>query len=253
MEARPDVGRVLAAEGYEPRPVRALERAGRGLLERHGQAAERDHVRVERVDQTGRTGAERGGAPIHGAASGPIDRVPVEHRPGVGARVGRRDLAEVAGQRAPVDQDVPAAVRATRTREPRVSEREMARERSWACPTASSRLPRAPPVRGERAGPEPRSRAHATAGLAVAGLGAAVLYPVTLAGLIRTPGLGARRGAALGCVASGAAALASPALLRALAAWTGLRTAFAAIVPILLLLGAVDRPVALDYERRAPS
>jgi hypothetical protein len=87
----------------------------------------------------------------------------------------------------------------------------------------------------------PTGPALATGGLALAGLGIAVLYPLTLAGLVGTPGLGAGLGAALGCAASGAAALASPALLGGLAAWTGLRAAFAAVPVLLLLLIALER------------
>ncbi len=83
-----------------------------------------------------------------------------------------------------------------------------------------------------------------TAAMAAAGLGIAVLYPVMLARLVRTPGLGPDRGAALGAAASGTAALASPILLDRLAGPAGLRSAFLVVAPLLLLLLALRRASA---------
>ena len=83
-----------------------------------------------------------------------------------------------------------------------------------------------------------------TAAMAAAGLGIAVLYPVMLARLVRMPGLGPDRGAALGAAASGTAALASPILLDQLAGPAGLRTAFLVVAPLLLLLLALRRASA---------
>jgi hypothetical protein len=83
-----------------------------------------------------------------------------------------------------------------------------------------------------------------TAAMAVAGLGIAVLYPVMLARLVRTPGLGPDRGAALGAAASGTAALASPILLDQLAGPAGLRTAFLVVAPLLLVMLALRRASA---------
>jgi hypothetical protein len=83
-----------------------------------------------------------------------------------------------------------------------------------------------------------------TAAMVAAGLGIAVLYPVMLARLVRTPGLGPDRGAALGAAASGTAVLASPILLVQLAGPAGLRSAFLVVVPLLLLLLALRRASA---------
>jgi hypothetical protein len=81
-----------------------------------------------------------------------------------------------------------------------------------------------------------------TTGLAIAGLGIAVLYPVTLAQLVATPGLAARHSASLGAFASGTAILAAPALLAALGGAVSLRVAFLLPVPLLAVL------VALAYQ-----
>lgn len=80
----------------------------------------------------------------------------------------------------------------------------------------------------------------ATAALGLAGLGIAALYPVTLARLVRTPGLSVRRGAALGAAASGTAVLVAPAALHALAARTSLRESFLAVTALLALLFALE-------------
>jgi hypothetical protein len=90
----------------------------------------------------------------------------------------------------------------------------------------------------------PLSAPLVTAAMAAAGLGIAVLYPVMLARLVRTPGLGPDRGAALGAAASGTAALASPILLDQLAGPAGLRTAFLVVAPVLLVLLALRRASA---------
>jgi len=86
--------------------------------------------------------------------------------------------------------------------------------------------------------------------LAAAGLGISVLYPVMLARLVRAlpPG----RGAALGTVASGTAALAAPALLGALAAPLGLRIAFLLVVPLLVALLALEHVTGTRPRPPAP-
>lgn len=71
------------------------------------------------------------------------------------------------------------------------------------------------------------------AGLVVAGLGIAPFYPVTLARLVRVPGLTGARSAAYGALASGTAIMAAPAVLAALAGALDLRAAFLVTVPPL--------------------
>jgi MFS family permease len=83
-----------------------------------------------------------------------------------------------------------------------------------------------------------------TAGLVVAGIGVAPLYPVTLAALVATPGLSQARLAALGASASGVAILLAPAMLAALAGVVDLRTAFLITVPLLAALFLVSRPLS---------
>jgi hypothetical protein len=78
-------------------------------------------------------------------------------------------------------------------------------------------------------------------GIALAGLGIAVLYPLTLSRLVHTPGLGLQRGSALAAVASGVAVLGAPVALDRLASSFGLRTAFLAAVPPLLVIVAAQR------------
>jgi MFS family permease len=75
-----------------------------------------------------------------------------------------------------------------------------------------------------------------TGAFALAGLGIAVLYPVTLADLMREPGLAESRGAALGATASGTAILAGPLLVNLVAAAATLRLAFLVVIPLLLSL-----------------
>ncbi|HEX7622203.1 MAG TPA: hypothetical protein VF400_01430 [Anaeromyxobacteraceae bacterium] len=81
----------------------------------------------------------------------------------------------------------------------------------------------------------------ATAALGGAGLGIAALYPVLLARLLETPGLTLERGAAIGTIASGAAVLAAPILLNAIAGGVSLAASFLAVVPALVLVAALQR------------
>jgi hypothetical protein len=78
-------------------------------------------------------------------------------------------------------------------------------------------------------------------GVTLAGLGIAMLYPLTLARLVQTPGLGLQRGSALAAMASGAAVLGAPVALDLLARGVGLRSAFLAAVPSLLLVAGAQR------------
>ncbi|GAA1537035.1 hypothetical protein GCM10009678_19360 [Actinomadura kijaniata] len=82
------------------------------------------------------------------------------------------------------------------------------------------------------------------AGLALAGLGVAALYPVTLARLVRTPGLLPERSAAYGALASGTAVLGAPAALAAIDTALGLRPAFLlAVLPLAAVLAlSTPRP-----------
>lgn len=83
--------------------------------------------------------------------------------------------------------------------------------------------------------------AAVTAGLALAGLGVAPLYPLTIAALVAIPGINPARLAALGALASGTAILLAPTFLAALAGWLDLRTAFLIPLPLLAMLWAVSR------------
>jgi hypothetical protein len=78
-------------------------------------------------------------------------------------------------------------------------------------------------------------------GLAVAGLGVAPLYPVTLAALVATPGLSPARLSAVGALASGTAILVAPAGLAVLARALDLRTAYLITLPLLAVLFALSR------------
>ncbi len=89
-------------------------------------------------------------------------------------------------------------------------------------------------------------------GVALAGLGIAVLYPLTLARLVHTPGLGLRRGSALAAVASGAAVLGAPVALDRLATGVGLRVAFLSVVPSLAVVAAAARLGARRSDLRRP-
>ncbi|GAA3334969.1 hypothetical protein GCM10020358_01390 [Amorphoplanes nipponensis] len=75
-----------------------------------------------------------------------------------------------------------------------------------------------------------------TAGLVVAGAGVATLYPVTLAGLVATPGLSAGPAVSLGALASGTAILVAPVALARLADVVALRLAFLITLPLLAAL-----------------
>jgi hypothetical protein len=72
-----------------------------------------------------------------------------------------------------------------------------------------------------------------TVGLGLAGLGIAVLYPLTLARLAATPTLSARHSASLGALASGTAILLAPTALAASTSVLSLRVAF--LLPAVLL------------------
>lgn len=80
------------------------------------------------------------------------------------------------------------------------------------------------------------SPATTAVGLMVAGLGLAVLYPVTLADLVATPGLAPAHAAALGALASGTAILVAPAALAGLGSAVGLSVAFLITLPLLAAL-----------------
>jgi hypothetical protein len=82
----------------------------------------------------------------------------------------------------------------------------------------------------------------AVAALAGAGLGIAPLFPLMLARFMETPGLGARRGASLGTLASGTAVLGAPVLLDAVAGHSSLRAGFLVAVAALLVLVLLSSP-----------
>lgn len=77
------------------------------------------------------------------------------------------------------------------------------------------------------------------AGLAIAGLGVATLYPVSLARLLDVPGLSSNHAASLGALASGAAIVLAPVALATLATVMDLRLAFGVPIPLLLILLAL--------------
>lgn len=83
-----------------------------------------------------------------------------------------------------------------------------------------------------------------TAGIAVASLGIAPLYPIMLARLVSVPDLTVRHAASIGSLASGVAILAAPAALGWLDGQIGLREAFLLPIPLLVLL------LVLSRERR---
>jgi predicted MFS family arabinose efflux permease len=88
----------------------------------------------------------------------------------------------------------------------------------------------------------------AAAGLAVAGVGVATLYPVTLTELTTAPGLAPGQGAALGAVASGVAILASATALDAIGDAVELRLVF--LLNLLVLAALTTLHVALSSSRR---
>jgi hypothetical protein len=96
------------------------------------------------------------------------------------------------------------------------------------------------------------SPALVTAGLVIAGIGVAPLYPVTLAALVATPGFSPARLAALGASASGVAILLAPAMLAGLARVVDLRTAFLITLPLLVALFMVSRPLTRDQGTGGP-
>ncbi|MEV6287567.1 MFS transporter [Kribbella sp. NPDC051770] len=83
--------------------------------------------------------------------------------------------------------------------------------------------------------------AAVAAGLLIAGLGVAPLYPLNIAALVAIPGINPARLAALGALASGTAILLAPTALAALAGWLDLRTAFLIPLPLLAILWLVSR------------
>ncbi|MFG1750988.1 MFS transporter [Streptosporangium sandarakinum] len=85
----------------------------------------------------------------------------------------------------------------------------------------------------------PGAPAPVAAGLTLAGLGVAPLYPVTLARLVGVPGLTAARSAAYGALASGTAILAAPTGIAVLGAALELRAALLiAVLPLAAGLAA---------------
>lgn len=74
------------------------------------------------------------------------------------------------------------------------------------------------------------------AGLVIAGLGVATMYPVTLSRLMGVPGLSPAHGASLGAFASGTAIVAAPIALAALAGVVDVRLAFLIPIPLLVTL-----------------
>ncbi|GAA0614029.1 MFS transporter [Kribbella sandramycini] len=87
----------------------------------------------------------------------------------------------------------------------------------------------------------PDTPAIIAAGLVIAGIGVAPLYPVTLAALVATPGLNPTRLAGLGALASGTAILITPAALAGLARVVDLRTAYLITIPLLVALFVLSR------------
>ena len=75
-----------------------------------------------------------------------------------------------------------------------------------------------------------------TAGIAIASLGIAPLYPIMLGRLVAVPDLSDRHSASIGSLASGTAILAAPAALGWLDTQIGLREAFLLPIPLLLVL-----------------
>ncbi|TDO52721.1 hypothetical protein EV643_102563 [Kribbella sp. VKM Ac-2527] len=95
-----------------------------------------------------------------------------------------------------------------------------------------------------------------TIGLALAGLGVATLYPITVADLIGTPGARPAHLASLSAFASGIAILVAPAVLAALANVVDLRTAFLITLPLLAILLTVrvrrPDPALPDQDNQGP-
>jgi hypothetical protein len=97
-------------------------------------------------------------------------------------------------------------------------------------------------VAGTLAVAVPNAPVPVVAGLAVAGLGTAAFYPVTLARLVRVPGMSVVRGPAFGALASGTAVLVAPVVLAALGAALDLRAAYLlAVLPLAAALATTAR------------
>jgi MFS family permease len=80
-----------------------------------------------------------------------------------------------------------------------------------------------------------------TAGIVVASVGIAPLYPITLGRLVAVPDLADRHSASIGSLASGTAILAAPAALGWLDGQIGLREAFLLPIPLMLILIVLTR------------
>ncbi|NUQ87974.1 MAG: MFS transporter, partial [Glycomyces artemisiae] len=80
-----------------------------------------------------------------------------------------------------------------------------------------------------------------TAGIALASLGIAPLYPIMLGRMVGIEGLTSRHSASIASLASGTAILAAPAALAWLDGQIGLREAFLLPVPLLLVLMLLAR------------
>ncbi|ADB33837.1 hypothetical protein Kfla_4820 [Kribbella flavida DSM 17836] len=93
------------------------------------------------------------------------------------------------------------------------------------------------------------SPALVTAGLVLAGLGVAPIYPLTIAALVATPGINPARLTALGALASGTAILLAPSLLAGLAGWLEIRIAFLIPLPLLAVLWTISRPLSASPKR----
>lgn len=104
-------------------------------------------------------------------------------------------------------------------------------ERSWAVTAASATAMAGTAI--VFVGDHP---AGVTAGITIASLGIALLYPITLAQLLSVPDLSARRSASIGSLASGTAILAAPAILGWLDSVIDLRWAFLLPIPLLAAL-----------------
>jgi MFS family permease len=86
------------------------------------------------------------------------------------------------------------------------------------------------------------SAALTAAGMAIAGLGVAAMYPLTLAQLMAVPGVETARAAALATLASGTAIVIAPAVLGLLGQGAGLRASFLVTLPLLAALVVVAKP-----------
>lgn len=94
--------------------------------------------------------------------------------------------------------------------------------------------------------------AMVTAGIAVASLGIAPLYPIMLGRLVSVPDLSDRHSASIGSLASGTAILTAPALLGLLDAQIGLREAFLLPIPLMVVLLILARRNRALGRRKAP-